>query len=246
MINLGVIIFTVIVVLVLGYTGTNFSPLNLDLTSKAKTTISHNGLVQYAFGDMYGNNPDPRTVLDNLTESELVHYNSPLKIKQHLDKAEYKSGEKILIQSVLINTGNKTLEIHYSEATPFETYFINHANHDMTPKIGSWPIIPDGFYNITIKPGSQFPLDYNKDSQSLYQSFVLVPGNYTVITGANIAVYDNMTEIDYGYLWSEPLQIKVLSENYLEDVLVLLGIGIVITGVILVSYRKIKHKKIIN
>lgn len=155
----------------------------------------------------------------NITTTKLFHGDSVLILNQTTQKLVYKMGENITINAQLINMGNKTVEVAYCE--PWVALEIKNQTGDEIWPNSQLVCIPEFYGTKTLHPGEYIsiqPWGVTFAPYSFLQPKLSIPGNYTV-TSVAILTFDmnpkNIRSVEP--LWSEPLQITVLPEEYLQN-----------------------------
>lgn len=173
---------------------------------------------QSAFGKDSTYNPTLEDQWGNSTKTKVVHDNSILILNQ-TTKLAYKMGENITINTELINIGNKTVTIGYCE--PWVVFEIkNQAGDEVWPK-SQVACIPEFTGQKTLKPGEHLnvqPWSSMTANTVIPSPKLYVPGKYTAVSVALFTFDTNSKNLgSIEPLWSEPLQIDILTEKYMQN-----------------------------
>lgn len=159
---------------------------------------------------------------DNMPAIKLSHGGAVLIIKQTVDKLEYKMGEGITVHPEMIDIGNSPVFV--ANGLPLFHIEADYQNGTKAFDSGYSGMLIVG-WGFTLDPG--LPISDNGTWGSYPTATtpiikLYVPGKYNILSESNIQLYDNQKQY-YGHppvpeqaLWSQPLQITVLPEKYVN------------------------------
>lgn len=165
-------------------------------------------------------NPTLEDQLGNSTKTKLVHDGAILILNQTIQKLVYKVGENITISTELINIGNKAVDIAYGE--PWVALEIKNQNGDEIWPNSGIASYPEFQGKKTLKPGehiSEQPWGLTS-APNIFPNTIRLssPGNFTAIS---VAIFRFTTPLENSDsvvpLWSKPLQITILPEEYIQN-----------------------------
>jgi len=154
-------------------------------------------------------------------KTKLVHDGAILILNQTTQKLTYNTEENILVNTELINIGNKSVTISYCEPlTAFEVK--NQAGGEVWPR-SQIACIPEFTGKKTLQPGEHLSIrPYGSGASNIpFSPIIATPGNYTILSVAAFSF--NVDSTNYfdsiESVWSTPMQITVGNyvENYVEN-----------------------------
>jgi hypothetical protein len=180
--------------------GLNYHPMNLSKT--------FDGTLENLYG--------------NLNTTELDYQNSKIVLTQSIPKTIYKMGEPIIVNSSLFNTGDHNIVIfHWTSGIATELKYNNGTTADV---IGGNFILAGPMFEDILKPGIPNPINLvhtttvSPNTHSSPARFLIdKPGNYTLLSAIWMRFDSNNSSYIGIALWSKPLQITVLPEQYVQN-----------------------------
>jgi hypothetical protein len=159
---------------------------------------------------------------DNMPVTKLTHGGAVLIINQTIPKLEYKMGENITVHPEMINIGNSPVVVangmplfHIEAVYQNGTKFFDSGYSGMLIVGWGFTINP----GMTVNDTGTWGWAPNTGTPVIKLD---TPGKYTILSESNISLYDSAEEYSHSSypvesLWSQPLQITVLPEKYVEN-----------------------------
>jgi hypothetical protein len=160
---------------------------------------------------------------DNMPATKLSHGGAVLIINQTIDKLEYKMGENITVHPEMINIGTSPVVV--ANGMPlFDIQVYQNGNKVFDSGYSGSQIVGWGFIlEPDIAKNDTGTWSWNPHATTPVIKLD-IPGKYIITSESNIELYDNVEQSSHAIpahpvksLWSQPLQITVLPEKYIEN-----------------------------